>query len=398
MLAFRYTKPHALALSVKRHTETPVLTTTVDDANAITVVTERGQIITKIRYQVRNQLKQYLAVKLPQDAELWSAFVGGEPVKPIKAEDGKYRIPLAKSQMENQGQAGFPVELIIYHLAPKLLPIGYRSLKLPMPDAPVSRMLWSVYLPEKYRFPYFGGDVEKSAAAEPWNAMHGQFIAGNLREEEKECLMKSFYSFARKFISAKGGGAGDYAVAQQTELASDLFQQNEPVPTASGVFPVAFELPASGQLFHFGQIMVVGEDPELTMVFLHVRILDGILLAAFACLGYFLLKVEWLQGIRGRIKTVSTNLLMPRCHMREAQNGHDEWKQAIEKAQELLEQGRKEMARAAEMAKEKGEEALAAARKKSREAWDDVRASGLNALDDVRDKGEEMWEDAEKAR
>jgi len=83
--------------------------------------------------------------------------------------------------------------------------------------------------------------------------------------------------------------------------------------------------------------------------------------------------------------------------MRET-NGHgqDEWKIAIEKGQELLEQGQKEMAKAAELAKEKGEEAWKAAQKKSREAWDDIRASGLNAIDDVRDKGEEIWEDAEK--
>ena|ERR1700690_3441005 len=82
--------------------------------------------------------------------------------------------------------------------------------------------------------------------------------------------------------------------------------------------------------------------------------------------------------------------------MRETQNGHEEWKAAMEKAQQILEEGRKEMARAAEMAREKGQDAWDAARKKGREAWDEVRASGLNAIDDVRDKGEEMWEDAEK--
>ena len=81
--------------------------------------------------------------------------------------------------------------------------------------------------------------------------------------------------------------------------------------------------------------------------------------------------------------------------MRET-NGHEEWKTAIAKAQELLEEGKREMAKATEMAKEKGEDAWEAARKKSQEAWDEVRANGLNALDDVRDKGEEMWEDVEK--
>jgi ElaB/YqjD/DUF883 family membrane-anchored ribosome-binding protein len=81
--------------------------------------------------------------------------------------------------------------------------------------------------------------------------------------------------------------------------------------------------------------------------------------------------------------------------MRE-QNGHEEWKAAMEKAQEMLQEGRREMAKAAEMAKEKGEEAREAARAKSREAWEEVRAKGLNAIDDVRDKSEEIWEDAEK--
>jgi ElaB/YqjD/DUF883 family membrane-anchored ribosome-binding protein len=81
--------------------------------------------------------------------------------------------------------------------------------------------------------------------------------------------------------------------------------------------------------------------------------------------------------------------------MRET-NGHDEWKAAMEKGQELLEEGRREMAKAAEMAKDKGQEAWEAARKKSRDAWDEIRASGMNAIDDVRDQSEELWEDAEK--
>lgn len=81
--------------------------------------------------------------------------------------------------------------------------------------------------------------------------------------------------------------------------------------------------------------------------------------------------------------------------MRES-NGHDEWKAAMEKAQELLEEGRREMAKATEMAREKGQDAWEAARKRSQETWDEVRASGLNAWDDVKDKSEEVWEDAEK--
>lgn len=82
--------------------------------------------------------------------------------------------------------------------------------------------------------------------------------------------------------------------------------------------------------------------------------------------------------------------------MRETNGHHDEWKVTMDKAQELLEQGRKEMAKAAEMAREKGEDAWFAAQKKGRQVLEEARANGMNAIDDLKDQTEEIWEDAEK--
>ncbi len=79
------------------------------------------------------------------------------------------------------------------------------------------------------------------------------------------------------------------------------------------------------------------------------------------------------------------------------ENGHDDWKATMGRAQELLDQGRKEMAKAAEIAREKGEDALIAARKRGQEVWDEARANGMNTIDDLRDQGEEIWDDAQKA-
>lgn len=81
--------------------------------------------------------------------------------------------------------------------------------------------------------------------------------------------------------------------------------------------------------------------------------------------------------------------------MRES-NGHEDWKVTMEKASELLEQGRKEMAKAAELAREKGEDAWTAAQKRGKQVWDEARANGMNAVDDLKDQTEEIWEDAEK--
>lgn len=288
LFAFRYTKPFTLAMDVQRHPETPVLTTTIDAANAVSVLTSRGQLITKIRYQVRNQLKQYLSLRLPKDAALWSAFVSGQPVKPMLAQDGSFRIPLAKSQMDAQGQQGFPVEIIYYRTQPKFLPMGARAMKLPMPDAPVSRMAWSLYMPEKYRFPYFGGDMEKGAQASAWNAITGSAYmdreelgekVGNKKENRRLAKdMKSLLGRLSKAKAANMGEADEIMAQKQQEVASSLFQANTDVPMSPGIFPVAFELPATGQLFNFGQIMVVGQDPELTFVFFHERILHTLII------------------------------------------------------------------------------------------------------------------------
>ena len=77
-------------------------------------------------------------------------------------------------------------------------------------------------------------------------------------------------------------------------------------------------------------------------------------------------------------------------------DGKEEWKQAIEKARALYEEGRKEVAKALELAKEKGQEALDIAQEKGREAWEEAKVSGSHAWKEAREKGEETWEDAEK--
>jgi hypothetical protein len=269
---------------------------------------------------VRNQLKQYLSLRLPPGAEMWSAFVGGQPVKPTQSKDGTYRIPLAKSQWGQDGQQGFPVEVIYYRAVPKFLPVGYRAMSLPMPDAPVSRMVWSLYLPEKYRFAYFGGDVEKGQTARTWNALSGAglmdradlaAVSGSDNEApQKGVFKKELRSLASKMVGANAPAAVDEMVARQTEVAEGLFQSKGRASQVSGIFPVAFEIPVSGQMFHFGQVMIVGQDPTVTMTFLHMHIVQvfgwvlmGVLLMGLyrvraRVMGFMTVNVQRLRALR----------------------------------------------------------------------------------------------------
>src|SRR5262249_11005776 len=148
-----------LTLGTERHEEIPMLTTTVDCANAVTVLTKDGQWVTRASFQVRNHLKQFMSIRLPKGAILWSAFVAGQPVKPSLDKEGRVLIPLQKSNMADEIQS-FPVE-VIYHAQETALGLGgNRSAFLPAVDLPISQVLWSMYVPEEYRFLHFGGSMD----------------------------------------------------------------------------------------------------------------------------------------------------------------------------------------------------------------------------------------------
>jgi hypothetical protein len=295
LFAFRYTQAHDLAVAVKRHAEVPVLTTTIDEADAVSLMTVRGQAVTRVNYQVRNHLKQYLTLRLPEGAQLWSAFVGGEPVKPTLVEKGVYRIPLAKSQL--QGQAAFPVEVVYYEAAKGFSALGSRAVRFPLPDAPISKVLWSLYLPEKYRFLHFGGDMEKGMLESPIRAAFGgaMYERGDRAVAKKKALfqdeLKSLHSELgeKEDISVSEGKPVNAGRLEKIE--ADAFTGPAQAMT-EGVYPIAFSVPSAGQLFHFGQVMVVDQAPQVSMLYLHVAFLRILCLIIVGILGFWAFKAR----------------------------------------------------------------------------------------------------------
>jgi hypothetical protein len=318
LYAYRYTKPYTLAVAVKRHPEAPVLTTTVDYANALTLFTERGQMVTRLQYQVRNHLKQYLSVQLPEGAELWSAFVADEPVKPTKTQDNVYRIPLARS-LETQGQAGFPVELIYYRQASRFLPVGYKETVFPVPDAPVSRLLWSVYVPDRYRIARFGGDMEKGGLASGVSPLFGRAVGGavtgtaagrtsRLAKKISADLLDLDEKFYPELEHGKPSPKETEAewINRQEKMQSEGFAlpQSAAQAVRPGVFPISFDIPSTGQLFNFGQVMIVGQSPRLNMLYLHAWIVRSLFLALLGYMGVLLYRNRESVARVGRVLSV----------------------------------------------------------------------------------------------
>jgi hypothetical protein len=67
-------------------------------ARTLLVVDEMGTYRGLQEYRVENRTEQFLEIELPQGAEMWTAIVADEPVKPmVVAGSSKFRIPLVKT-------------------------------------------------------------------------------------------------------------------------------------------------------------------------------------------------------------------------------------------------------------------------------------------------------------
>ena len=104
-LAYRYVRPgYKLTLDVRRFDEAEVLQALVDSAQFTSVVADDGQMMTEMSLAVRNNGRQFLEVELPAGANVWSAFVAGQPVRP-SLRNGKLLLPIEASDADNGATA-----------------------------------------------------------------------------------------------------------------------------------------------------------------------------------------------------------------------------------------------------------------------------------------------------
>ncbi len=165
--AFEYfVHPYSLLLNATRHTPEPVLSAMADSLALTTVLSKDGLARSQAVYALRGVRIPFLSVNLPEGSELWTARVAGEPVKPMKGEEGSIQIPLGdwlkrdtavevglvyETRMEPLGKAGsFEV------FAPKLLN-----------TVPVAETTWKLYLPEEYLYSVLDSDLKEQKGISP---------------------------------------------------------------------------------------------------------------------------------------------------------------------------------------------------------------------------------------
>lgn len=304
LLGFRYLRPpFALTLDVRRHEELPVISTVADFASGTTLFTEDGKVVHRVIYSIRNTSKQFLTLALPKSAQVWSVFVGGEPVKP-RADGGRILIPLNRSVNGAGGLDAFDVEVIYFEKMKAFAGWGKGESAFPVPDVIVSQMLWSVYLPEEYRFIGFGGTVEKEKTAAGLRLILSgkNEVAGGLApapagpelDEDKKKELRQREAGRLKGQFKDGLALSEAQVAQQIENEAGFTRrigdvQNAPSLSGAGLLSIRILIPASGQLFRFAKSLVDAEPVGMnfryisdgTVVVVKILILLGLLALLF---------------------------------------------------------------------------------------------------------------------
>jgi hypothetical protein len=191
LMAYKYL--HAdprgrLSLGLNRHRLAGVQEAAIDRADYRTLYTRDGLQVTTAEWMVRNSRKQFLRLRLPRGATVWSVFVDGKAEKPAasddKADDRTVLVKIVSST------AGFPVQLVYAVQGPGLGSLGSARGSLPEPDILVTHSRWDVYLPAgmSYAAPSTNMDVLATGEAISREGMARKLVGADADGQRPQLL------------------------------------------------------------------------------------------------------------------------------------------------------------------------------------------------------------------
>lgn len=172
-LAYTYSRaPWSMGLNIKRNKTVQTLPAVAHHAWIESHVLSNGHVVTRATYQVANEDRQFLKLKLPKGAKVLGVRTDGTKVKAVEDDSGVLAIPIgrgAQTQVE-----------VSYDVTDDALGF-YQSIEMlaPIPDVRTADIKWVVRTPSRLkvldvdtdlRDQHFGGDARnmwpKSASAE----------------------------------------------------------------------------------------------------------------------------------------------------------------------------------------------------------------------------------------
>jgi hypothetical protein len=158
--AFRYNRRAGdaprLQLEWTQFPDSSVLSAVVERATITTLTNIEGKTLTEVTLRVRNHSQPFVKVELPTGAQLLSAEVEGERVKPVMGADGS-RVPLLRTGLNPSG--AYTVSFVYLNSGVRFAKAGAYEMALPKFDVPVNLLTWEVSLPDRLEVKQFGGNA-----------------------------------------------------------------------------------------------------------------------------------------------------------------------------------------------------------------------------------------------
>ena len=243
LLAFRYVgETFRLPLAIKRHEEVALLLTIADRAMFTSMQLPDGRRMTKVVYSVRNNRNQFLRLKMPARAEIWSVSVSGRSVAPAKDAKGNVLIPLVRSAAGARELTSFPAE-VVYVSTPETAPPAAGKLHVELPtvaDAPVMHVMFDYYLPPEGKYKVPGGLFSPGRSG----------FSGPLR------VVEDFASVTAGGPQAQPAGGAAKVQRMQQQFRSHVDAEVR----AGGGRPIHVRLPINGKRFKIEKILALPGD------------------------------------------------------------------------------------------------------------------------------------------
>lgn len=158
--AFRYnrraTDAPKLELEWQQFSDADVLSAVAERATVTTLTNFEGRSLTEVTLRVRNHSQPFVKVELPQGAQLFTAEVEGQTVKPVEGSDG-IRVPLLRAGLNASG--AYTVSFVYLSTSNRFGKTGTYDMGLPRLDVPINLLTWEVSLPERLEVKQFGGNA-----------------------------------------------------------------------------------------------------------------------------------------------------------------------------------------------------------------------------------------------
>jgi len=253
LFSYKYLKhPYALRLSVVTYEDIPSLTTVVTKADMASLLTVRGDLVTRAVFEVKNNVKQFMRLSLPEHSTLWSAYVSDRPVKPSVDKDGTILIPLDRSARTDTSLTSFVVEVVyITETKPLGALLGRREFVAPVIDIQTDAQAWTVYFPERYSYKSVGRDMEPAPPAPTGYTGETTTNAPGLMPQEEMDASDEMY---RGDIDKKE--APQSQVYIERNVYAEGLSAMGGVTGMKGVLPVKLDIPFSGRAIGFSKAIV----------------------------------------------------------------------------------------------------------------------------------------------